>query len=585
MYRNNNIYTLDLETGELPESNIKKDNLYNIPEKHVCVWEEDDLLQKYMEGAQIIFVTLKNILLGGITKGDICRFLKKSNNNTINISQIVNTNIRRIIFVNEEQVFEDAKKIFNINVKINNIPVVNESGKLLFQIDRFSEDMLVSKDLENILSAVQNGSIKSFIKSDDIKEIIITGSYKKSLYQTKQIFYEYCEDLILEKDIKITVKDNIKELYITDTNVKIISLSELGAIYLNKISKFYYDVITSAELYYFTELEKIKNFSKDIISNFIEIFKYKHINICLLNQYTSFFIKLMDSCNVNCLYIRKNIRYKHYFENNYTSIFDIFLFSGNGEEYCEKENIIELIQHIELIQKYKQITGNYLTYNEYISECVDYLYKLQKKGFYGFLQEISSYWQKEFHKKIIETGNFKVIDSLENIDNKEKYVDAYNSIDKTADKNFYMSVRMFLIYICEHAVYKLLIEKCKNVFTFSTMFTIYNNISGRNRGNYLKDDSFFEDTFAQDICNNDTHYLTEVIKNRKDCETVRLNDGYIKFLSNYRSRYFNTDLYGNRIVSYSPKQYLGIIYLVGGCTFNGYAVEDKHTFASFLQKN
>lgn len=43
--------------------------------------------------------------------------------------------------------FEDAKKIFNINVKINNIPVVNESGKLLFQIDRFSEDMLVSKDL------------------------------------------------------------------------------------------------------------------------------------------------------------------------------------------------------------------------------------------------------------------------------------------------------------------------------------------------------------------------------------------------------------------------------------------------------
>ena len=49
----------------------------------------------------------------------------------------------------------------------------------MFQIDRFSEDMFISKDLENILSAAQNGSIKSFIKSDDIKEIIITGSYKK----------------------------------------------------------------------------------------------------------------------------------------------------------------------------------------------------------------------------------------------------------------------------------------------------------------------------------------------------------------------------------------------------------------------
>lgn len=118
MYRNNNIYTLDLETGELPESNIKKDNLYNILEKHICVWGgKDDLLQRYMEGAQMIFVTLKNILFGGVTKGDIYRLLKKGNNIIINIGQIVNTNIRRIIFINEEQVFEDAKKYLILMVK------------------------------------------------------------------------------------------------------------------------------------------------------------------------------------------------------------------------------------------------------------------------------------------------------------------------------------------------------------------------------------------------------------------------------------------------------------------------------------
>ncbi len=90
--------------------------------------------------------------------------------------------------------------------------------------------------------------------------------------------------------------------------------------------------------------------------------------------------------------------------------------------------------------------------------------------------------------------------------------------------------------------------------------------------------------FINDICNNDKNYLKEVIKNRENCEIIILNNGYIKFLSNYHSKYFNTDLYGNRIVSYNPTEYLGTIWLIGNCLFNGYVVEDKHTFASFLQK-
>jgi len=571
MYRNNNVCTINLKFENLSESNIEQ----NILEK----WGgEELLLQKYIEGIQIVFVTCKNILLGAITEGDICRFFRKNNN--INISKIVNTNIKRIVFVSEEQVFEDARKIFNINDKIHNIPVVNKIGELLFQIDRFSGNLLISRDLENILNSAKNGAIKCFLEADDIKEIIITGSYKKSLYQAKQIFYECCSDLISKKNIKITIKDNITEVYISDNNIKIISLSKIGAIYLNKISKLYRNVITSEELYYFSEFDKIKNFDKDIINNFIEIFKYKRINIYLLNKYTSFLIKLMNLCDVDCFYVDK----KGYFENNNIAIFDIFLFSGDKEEYCERENIIELIQNIELVQKYKQITGNYLTHNEYIMKCVDYLYKLQKKGFDGFLQEINSYWQEELHEKIKAIQNFEIIDSLENIDNEKKYVDAYQSVHKLVNKNFYMSTRMFLIYICEYSVYKILIKKCKNVFVFSTMFTIYNDtILERNRENYLKDNSFFENNFTKDICNNDKNYLTEVIKNRENCEIIRLNNGYIKFLSNYHSKYFNTDLYGNRIVSYNPKEYSGIIWLVGGCTFNGYAVEDKHTFASFLQ--
>lgn len=308
MYRNNNICTIDLAV-----------NISDI---------EAFLLQKYMEGVQIVFVTLKNILLGGITKGDIYRLLRK-NNNDIHIIKLINKNIKRIVFINEEQVFKDAEKIFNVNKKIHNIPVVNESGELLFQIDRFSEDIIISREIENILNAAKVGAIKSFLESDNIKEIIIIGSCKKSLCHAEQIFYEYCGDLILEKNIKITIKDNIRELHIDDTNIKIISLNKIGLVYLNKINKFHYDVILSEELYPFAELKKIKKFSKDIISNFIEIFKYKRIDICVLNKYTSFLIELISSCNVKCSYIGRSTGYKDYFENDDTNIFDVFLFSDN----------------------------------------------------------------------------------------------------------------------------------------------------------------------------------------------------------------------------------------------------------------
>lgn len=83
---------------------------------------------------------------------------------------------------------------------------------MLFEIDRFSENMIISKEIEDILNAAKFGAIKSFLESDNIKEIIIIGSCKKTLCQAEQIFYKYCGDLISEKNIKITTKDNIKEL-------------------------------------------------------------------------------------------------------------------------------------------------------------------------------------------------------------------------------------------------------------------------------------------------------------------------------------------------------------------------------------
>ena len=588
MYKNKNMYVIDLE--KIITRKIKTEqNILKYITRTKFMYNKwggvvEDLLYKYLEGAQIVFVTYEKILLGGVTKGDICRLYRK-NNNTTSLEQLINTNIKRIIFINEEQVLEDARIIFNSNNKINSIPVINKSEELMFQIDRFPKNILASTDLENISNAAKNGSIKCFLKSDFIKKIIITGSKKEFLYQTEQIFYEYCQDLISEQNIEIIIEDNIKKLNTINSDVKIISLDNIGSIYLNKLNNHSCDVVTAEELYYFSELKKVIDFNKDIVGNFIEIFKYKSIGFFLLNKYTSYFMKLLDDCGVKCFYLKENNFFDSNFEDNNLSVFDILLFSADEETYCEKENIIELIQHIELLQKYKHINGHFLEYNVYINECVSYLYKLYNKGFNGFIQEDDNLWKNELHKKIKETGNLEIVNLLEDIDVEKRYIDAYKSNHKIADRNFYMSTKLFLFYICEHAVYERVITKCKNVFIFSDMFAIYTcSVHERNRKNYLKNSTSFEDNFTIDICNNDKDYLTEVIKDRENCEIINFNDGYIKFSSNYHSKYFNTDLYGNRVVSYSPLKYLGKIWLAGGCMFNGYAVEDKHSFASFLQK-
>ena len=177
MYKNNNTYTIVYEEGTI-----------------------EILLQKYLEGAQVVFVVQKSgVLLGGVTRGDIRR-LYKNNKTVISFMEIVNTNIKRITFIDEEQVFKDAKEVFDHNNKIHNIPVVNKTGKILFQIDRFAENIFVSQDIRNILDAAKGGAIECFFESDDIKEIILTGSDRESLYKTEQIFYQYCNELILKKN-------------------------------------------------------------------------------------------------------------------------------------------------------------------------------------------------------------------------------------------------------------------------------------------------------------------------------------------------------------------------------------------------
>lgn len=142
------------------------------------------------------------------------------------------------------------------------------------------------------------------------------------------------------------------------------------------------------------------------------------------------------------------------------------------------------------------------------------------------------------------------------------------------------------MYVCEYLLYNIIKKKCYNVYICSRLFSIDNILyNDRNRGNFLINKELFVENFVNDICGGgDENYLTQVIKDKAGCMELKLNDAYFKFTSNYHSEYFNTDLYGNRIVYGVPEKYIGTVWILGWCLFSGYAVEDKHTLASFIQE-
>lgn len=75
-----------------------------------------------------------------------------------------------------------------------------------------------------------------------------------------------------------------------------------------------------------------------------------------------------------------------------------------------------------------------------------------------------------------------------------------------------------------------------------------------------------------------TDYLQQVY----DGSRVYEKNG-IKYLADFSSRYVNV-IMGHRITMDCPQQWNNTIYLFGQCTARGTGVEDKHTIASFLQR-
>ena len=87
--------------------------------------------------------------------------------------------------------------------------------------------------------------------------------------------------------------------------------------------------------------------------------------------------------------------------------------------------------------------------------------------------------------------------------------------------------------------------------------------------------------FLQQVYGND--YSLEYVKNVMSIPLINYyGAGSIRHMD-YSSKFLNVS-FGERKTLMQPKEYDNSVYMLGGCVFFGYAIDDAHTVSSFLQK-
>lgn len=422
----------------------------------------------------------------------------------IQFEECFNTKIKHIVYSNDKQVYQDAEKIFSLNGRINNIPVIDNSGKLMFQIDRYLENTNKLHAINNILEAASNGSLEYFLKSGgECREIILTGADEKSLFNAKQIFYQYCSKLISELDIVINIAEDIDKIYVSGKNVSIISLNLFGFMYLWNIKNIRADIITAHELVSFSELKTINDFDAEIINTFMDIFKYNTILFYPLNANVVLIKDILNNYGIESYDIKDFSNNKRFIKNTENSALNLYLVSGvSGNEYIEKININELLIFLKYIKRYKQLSGEALSYNKFMQNCVLYIKDLYDKEFHGFLQSVDSLWEKEFHDNIKKECNIEIINVWEDLKPGIKYIIDKKNLRKPLSGSLVSPMKkQFLMYVCEYLLYNIIKKKCYNVYICSRLFSIDNILyNDRNRGNFLINKELFVENFVNDIC-------------------------------------------------------------------------------------
>lgn len=552
--------------------------------KTMCWAEVDevtfsDLVYLLCKGNDIVFITEKDKLLGGVTSGDLNRKMKEVpsvKDKYIEIRPLVNMGICRLVQTKETSIEEAAKEIFNNRKSIHNIPIVDESGKLLYQIDRYEE----TRKISSVLNKNGIGALRSLIDSHSINRLILTGSDKNSLQLAKRQVEELCEGFE-QMDIRIDVVEDIRQCGEESEDVLIISLSNLGVLYIKELTGYRAQVFSLNEIIEINNYADILTIDNQAVRNLKHLFGYETIIFGASNFYIRKIREVLDVSGIRT-YLPEDYYSvdKKYIPSN---SLDIVALSGNNV-FADNISIAELLDIIKELSMYIRIVGCELTEITYISACVEWLYVMKRNGFEGLCLSIFNTLDDKLYENLKRDKSLLVVNNSQHMLPNVKYVVDRIPFRYESKNVFWVNIKQECIKLLLYKrVYELVKSKYNNVYVLQVPINGMDCCWERTRPNYYMRHNIFPENFVKDMYGDANYPIEKLLDDIAGCEVVNVCDGYMKFQSNYHSEYFNTDIYGNREVSDVPLEYCGTIWLAGGCIFSGYAVEDNQTVASFLQ--
>lgn len=538
------------------------------------------IIENFMQGKGIIFVTENGILIGAVTDGDISRHFRHGGN-AIDIS-IINRNISRLTKtpdIDDSKIEKQANKIFDSKPKINNIPVLDENGILLYQIDRYETNCPIQ-----IYTTLRNmcveKSLDVFLECHKTEHLILTGG---SLDLLNIIRDTLCKELGKGNYNNVDILILYDDLSDVKENSLIISVSKsligLLKIFSNNIPIYSFDTISIYYLY-----KKLDSIDNDAVANFFALFGYDEIELYSNNKYLQSIMSKIESCNISVKERPNNLNYDAEEMNIYT--------------YCSDSGLQERIplerfyHYLSLIQTYRQLTEKSLTRDKYITEYNKCLKVMKDDGYAGCYFKIYNLLDSELYDtakncSLLSGFHMQLIDELKVAE--ENWLNV--TYEDMCGANYLNMHDYCLMTILHTACYDLLSSYYSNVYVHGHSYrnllkanTKYAPDPGRTIDNYIDHTISFPKNFIRNMYGTKDYPIEQVISDLRGCQKVALNQFYIKFQSNYHSQYFNTDTFGNRITINAPKNYIGSVWLLSACCYSGYAVADGDNVASLLQK-
>ncbi len=536
----------------------------------------DKLVSLLCKGNDIAFITENRKLVGGITCGDVIRRINQESSfdsSQIDVRSMINTNIRRL--VNKEGIFveEQAKRIFFTYKNIHNIPVVDEHGILLYQIDRNEK----REGDAFVLGGSYIAAFRTLMNKITIKTLILTGSDKLSLDKVRWQLVELCNS----GDVQIKVIEDIADGCQAGENAYVISLCALGVLYVKKKTTYRAQVFSLIDIMRMNEYADVDTIDVGAVINFNHLFQYDIAIFGMTNYYNNKLKKLLETCGIKTYMPEEySVIDERNIPNNSLDI--VFLSTGN--QFKDEISIAEFLDIVKELSFYKQITSHDMTQEVYIDAGIEWMRVAKNNGFYGIYLSIFNVLDAVLFEKLNTIPEFHVVKEVHELSADKKYI--VDRIDYLYYKGNFFGINLkrecikLLLY---KSTYDIIKKKHEKVYVLQVPINGMDCFWERTRPNYFVNKNLFPDDFVKDMFEDENYPVERLLEDIAGCEIVNICDGYMKFQSNYQSQYFNTDIYGNRVVMDAPEEYCGTIWLAGGCIFSGYAVEDTQTVASYLQ--